>query len=390
MSQACLFAAVVVLAILGHGYFWVAIVNRIHGTAGPRWLIEGITLTCLCALLALPVVVVWQWSAVVEHWSTGLGYSAGFATRYFQFGAAWCMGEFTLKALVAKVKNDPHTLRFSRQEPVPDAATAGTTMLHGGYSQLLGRIPGNQILDLQVEYKRLAIPRLSEHHAGLTIAHVSDFHMTGRVDLSWFELVVHEVNRLQPDVVAITGDIVEHPECLPWLAKTVCRLQARLGVYFILGNHDRFIGYDPARERLVDEGHVCLSGRWHLADWDGAPVVLAGNERPWLEATGVLEDAPERDANNLPLRLFLLHTPDQLGWARSHDADLVLAGHTHGGQICFPLLGAVACPSLHGTRYTDGVYREGDTVMHVTRGLSARTPLRWNCPPEIALLELVR
>jgi hypothetical protein len=263
-------------------------------------------------------------------------------------------------------------------------------MLHGVYPRLLGRVPGNQILDLVVEHKRLAIPRLHPNHAGLSIAHVSDFHMTGRVDRSWFESVVREVNLLRPDVIAITGDIVEHAECLPWLADTVCRLEARLGVYFILGNHDRYVGYDPAREKLVDEGHICLSGRWLLTEWNDAPVVLAGNERPWLKSVGNLQEAPSRDADNLPLRLFLLHSPDQIGWARRHDADLVLAGHTHGGQVCFPILGAVACPSLHGTRYTAGVYREGLAVMHVTRGLSARTPLRWNCPPEIALLELER
>ena len=117
-------------------------------------------------------------------------------------------------------------------------------------------------------------------------------------------------------------------------------------------------------------------------------MILAGNERPWVKNVGNLSDAPRRRADHLPLRLLFLHTPDQFHWARAHDADLVLAGHTHGGQICFPLLGAVACPSLHGTRYAGGVFRRGNSVMHVTRGLSGRTPLRWLCPPEIALLEL--
>jgi hypothetical protein len=396
MPQACLFAelslplvAVVLLALVGHGYFWVAIVNRIHGTASPRYFIDGATLVCLFAFLAMPLLILWNWPEVLERWSTGLGYPAGFSVRYFQFCAAWCVGAFLLKAVTAKERNDPHTFRLWRREPVAGVADSGAAMFHGVYPQLLARIPGNQILDLQVEHKRLAIPRLHAKHAGLTIAHVSDFHMTGRVDRRWFKTVVREVNRLQADVIAITGDIVEHADCVPWLADTVCQFQARLGVYFILGNHDRYVGLDPTRDKLVDARHICLSGRWLVDQWNGAPVLLAGNERPWFREVGNLEEAPPRDADNLPLRLFLLHTPDQIGWARRHDADLVLAGHTHGGQICIPLLGAVACPSLHGTRYSDGVYREGLAVMHVTRGLSARTPLRWNCPPEIALLELV-
>jgi predicted MPP superfamily phosphohydrolase len=72
------------------------------------------------------------------------------------------------------------------------------------------------------------------------------------------------------------------------------------------------------------------------------------------------------------------------------DADLALAGHTHGGQIQFPILGSIMSPSLHGTRYACGVFRRGDTVLHVSRGVSGETPLRWRCPPEIALLELTR
>jgi predicted MPP superfamily phosphohydrolase len=68
--------------------------------------------------------------------------------------------------------------------------------------------------------------------------------------------------------------------------------------------------------------------------------------------------------------------------------DLALAGHTHGGQVQLPILGVVASPSLHGTRYACGVFRRGNTVMHVSRGLGGETPFRWRCPPEIALLEL--
>jgi predicted MPP superfamily phosphohydrolase len=69
--------------------------------------------------------------------------------------------------------------------------------------------------------------------------------------------------------------------------------------------------------------------------------------------------------------------------------DLALAGHTHGGQVQFPVLGVIGSPSLHGTRYACGVFCRGETVLHVTRGLSGQTPLRWRCPPEVALLELV-
>ena len=385
---AVIFSGIVTVALIGHGYFWVAIVNRVHGLAGPRIFIDGTTLACLFAFLTLPIVLVFNGPDIFANWSTGWTESTGFPIRYFQFCLAWCVGQFLIKAAAAKVKNDPQTLRLWRREQVGNSTEDHTDMFHGTYSKLLARVPGNQALQLRMEYKRITLPRLHANHEGLRIAQVSDFHMTGRVDRAWFEMVVREVNRLEADVIAITGDIVENEACLSWLPETLCRLEARLGIYFIVGNHDKFVDVARTRDILTEAGHTCLSGRWLQVEWNGSPVILAGNERPWLTEVGALEEAPPRRADRLPLRLMLLHTPDQIAWARQHDADLVLAGHTHGGQICFPILGPVACPSIYGTRYTDGVYREGATIMHVTRGLSGRTPLRWLCPPEIALLEL--
>lgn len=68
----------------------------------------------------------------------------------------------------------------------------------------------------------------------------------------------------------------------------------------------------------------------------------------------------------------------------------MLAGHNHGGQICLPLIGPVYSPSRYGVKYAGGTFREGHAVMHVSRGVSAKRPLRWNCPPEITRLVLTR
>jgi predicted MPP superfamily phosphohydrolase len=72
----------------------------------------------------------------------------------------------------------------------------------------------------------------------------------------------------------------------------------------------------------------------------------------------------------------------------NHEFDLVMAGHNHGGQVRLPALGAILAPSRSGTRYAGGVFRRGQTILHVSRGTSSLTPFRWNCPPEIALLVL--
>jgi predicted MPP superfamily phosphohydrolase len=159
-------------------------------------------------------------------------------------------------------------------------------------------------------------------------------------------------------------------------------------VYFILGNHDDFIDAARTRKLLADAGLVCLSGRWVRADWNGAAVLIGGNELPWLRPAASLDDLPPRRPGAAEFRLVLCHSPDQFAWCRRADADLALAGHTHGGQVQLPLFGPIASPSLSGTRYACGVFRRGDTVLHVTRGIAGLTPLRWRCTPEIALLEL--
>ena len=380
-----LFIGMAILAILGHGYFWVAIVNRFHGFDNSRKIIDGGTLACLFFFLTAPLLLLWYGKEIYANWHQGWNQSAGLTVRYFQFCAIWCVGEFTAKAFFSQQKNPASVLVQLSRFPIDTSQLSGRELFHGSRARLLSRIPGNQACQLMVERKRIVVPRLPPGLIGLKIAHVSDFHLTGRIDKAWFEMVVAEVNRLQPDVIVITGDIVEHTDCFAWLKDTICQLQAPLGVYFILGNHDHYVDVTQTQKILTQAGFICLSGRSLETNWHEESVLLAANERPWFSDVPQLKGS---GAQGDPFRLFLLHSPDQLAWARKHQADLILAGHTHGGQICFPLLGAVACPSKFGTRYTDGVYQKGSSVMHVTRGVSGRMPLRWLCPPEIALLEL--
>ena len=86
--------------------------------------------------------------------------------------------------------------------------------------------------------------------------------------------------------------------------------------------------------------------------------------------------------------LLVSHTPDLIGWARRNDFDLMLAGHNHGGQIRFPLVGSVLVPSSYGRRYDCGTFDEPPTVLHVSRGLAGQHPLRFHCRPEVTKIVL--
>ena len=173
---------------------------------------------------------------------------------------------------------------------------------------------------------------------------------------------------------------------------TLGRLKARYGVYYIFGNHDLRIDNRRLQKVLDDCGLIYLGGRWKVIEVRGRPgapgtrVLVAGNELPWFKPAADLGTCPPR--SEVPFRLLLSHSPDQLSWARRGDGDLLLAGHNHGGQIRLPLIGPVFAPSFGGVQYASGLFHVPPTILNVSRGLSAQLPLRMNCRPEIIHLTL--
>ena len=374
------------LAALGHGWIWTGLVNRLHGWGGPRLFVKLLTIACVLVFLVVPLAILWR------TFKGDLGqfnpFNSDPAIRLY-LGACAAIGVASLvvKPLIESLRYDPDVLKQWTYDRRDVAKAIGRKPLVGVFANLLGALPGNEILTLSIDRKRLALPRLPAELNGLTIAHLSDLHMTGRIGREFYAYLARQVNDLRPDVIAVTGDIVEHESCWPWLEESLGQLCAPLGVYFILGNHDAFIDTDKTRQLLIEAGLTYLTGRWLKADWNGAAVQLVGNELPWLAPAASLRDVSP-PANEQAFRLALCHSPDQFRWCQRAGIDLALAGHTHGGQVQLPLLGVVASPSYHGTRYACGVFRRDTTIMHVTRGIGGETPIRWRCPPEIALLEL--
>lgn len=377
----------VALALLGHALAWTGVVNRLHGWGGPRLAVKLLTYLGVVAVAVIPALVLWTWATSpaggfrLFDWHTWTGV---YAWACAALGAV----SLAVKPWVEHVRHDRSVLVDWKSERYESAKALGAKPLAGGLARMLAYFPHNEATALSIDRKRLALPRLPAALEGLTIAHLSDLHMTGQIGEGYFSFLADKVNALRPDVIAITGDIVENVACWPWLAGSLGRLCAPLGVYFVLGNHDAYVDADHTRGLLTDAGLICLSGRWARAEWNGVPVLLGGNELPWMHPAAPLADLPSRDDPPTDFRLVLCHTPDQFAWCCRAEADLALAGHTHGGQVRAPVLGVVLSPSLFGARYACGVFRRGDTVLHVSRGIAGATPLRWRCLPEAALLEL--
>jgi len=383
--------AVVILFLgtLGHLALWVELVNRVHAFGIRRIWVDLLTLACGAMLACIPPAVAAVLSGLFQLRSPEvLEFIEKVIWCYLAVCSAFFLIDFT-RRLIWRLRSKGGGALLSNHTSSVTLPTSEGPLLAPGVPSWLGNLPGNQVLQLCLQEKEIAIPRLTAAGDPIRIAHISDLHMCGRIARAYFEQVVEEVNALNPDLVAITGDIVEYEKCLAWIPSTLARLRAPSGVFYVLGNHDRHhIDQFRLTTTLAEAGLQYLGGTYRTLTVRGIPLLLAGNEMPWLWPAANLHNCAPHDEAGLPLRIVLAHSPDQFRWAQANDVDLMLAGHLHGGQVCLPWIGAIVAPSNFGVKYASGVFTAGNTVMHVTRGTGSLSPLRYNCPPEISLLKL--
>lgn len=382
-------------AFLGHFAIAVWLFNRLHAVAFPRPVIKVLE-KVLLAMAALVCIAFAARCLVTGHGlftpaalprladhAAWLSYAVVCWTALAATFPMWLVPKLTEKPPAALLANDTQMIDVAER--------LGFRPVHGAEAAFFAGIRGNELLQLAVQRKELRIEGLPEELDGLKIAHLSDLHMTGQVGREFYDVVMDETNALDPDLVLITGDILEKEKCLPWIPQTLGRLQSRHGKYFILGNHEKRL-HDPdvLRQAMVECGFVDLGSRSQSVSLGGIEVLLAGTEVPWFGSAPQVEFSGNSQSTirNLQFRILLSHTPDQLPWARRRQFDLMLAGHNHGGQIRLPYLGALISPSHFGWRYAGGVYNEPPTLLHVSRGIGGIHPIRLNCPPELPLLVL--
>jgi uncharacterized protein len=289
--------------------------------------------------------------------------------------APWVTVSRLLRRPRALISNDTRTLDV--------AARLGYKPFGHGRHRHLAHLPGNDIFRVDFAEKTIRLPRLPAAWDGLTILHLSDLHLHGTPDRAFFEQVMDECGRWDPDIVALTGDVVDSYRHHRWILPLLGRLRWRIAAFAIVGNHDFW--HDPmlVRRRLRRLRMHVLSNACQQIEIRGQPLLVIGNESPWFRPAPDLSGYPES-----LFRLCLSHTPDNMPWARRNRIDLTLAGHNHGGQIRFPVIGSVLVPSRYSRRYDAGLFDEPPTVLHVSRGLSGQHPLRYNCRPEVTKLVL--
>ena len=243
----------------------------------------------------------------------------------------------------------------------------------------------------------LSLPRV--HLArSLRLAHLSDLHASPIVPYRLIEQAVAETVALRPDIICLTGDyITRHLEAPEAYARLLKRLADAAPTFAVLGNHDggawsqRYGGQRDTRaiQRVMDEAAIeCLSNRSVLLDIDGQPVRLIGVGDWWAGQMHPREAfAHAAPRLNVPA-VLLSHNPDTKERLGAHDWDLLLSGHTHGGQLSLPLIGTPFAP-VRDHRYVRGLKPWRDRWIHVTSGVGNLHGVRLGCRPEVSLIDLV-
>lgn len=240
---------------------------------------------------------------------------------------------------------------------------------------------------LSIETVSIPLRRLPPQFAGFTLAQISDVHRSLYVAEADIRAAVEAVNRLTPDVVVLTGDFVTNDAALAEsCAPVLGALQARSGVYAILGNHDHWTNADEVERALQTQPITVLRNAAVPIERDGARLWIAGVDDVWEHHADL--DRALRLVPAAQTTILLAHEPDYADLAAQYPIDLQLSGHSHGGQVRLPFFGPPVLPHL-GRKYPHGLYQLGPLQLYTNRGLGVISPpVRFNCQPEITLLTL--
>ncbi|MGB3403431.1 MAG: metallophosphoesterase [Microcoleaceae cyanobacterium] len=265
---------------------------------------------------------------------------------------------------------------------------------------------------LQQQQITVAIANLPASLNGIRIVQLSDLHYDGlRLNDKLLIKAITQTNEIKPDIIVLTGDFVtNNPSPIHQLSQHLKHLKSRIGIYAILGNHDY---YYPESEAIVIKGlssigiEVLINQVVYPFGEKLALVGLADLFSGKFEPKSVMELVDE----DIP-RIVLSHNPDTAELLEPWRVDLQLSGHTHGGQIVFPNFGTLPeklqkvqnqlpphlkflipiksdCKKMfRHWEWSAGLHPVGQNLLYVNRGLGTYFPGRWNCPPELTIIQL--
>ena len=243
---------------------------------------------------------------------------------------------------------------------------------------------------VKIKRVNVPIPNLPPVWDGVRIVQLTDLHLGKFVSLDYIRKIVKRTNVLSPDVIVLTGDFVNDGNTIvDGLERVLSALQSKFGKFAVLGNHDHWAGAGAIREVLDKAGIVDLSNKSALLERDCEQICFAGVDDLWTatqDLSGALKDIPKE----VP-RILLSHNPDYAEeMPPSPRVDLMLCGHTHGGQFKVPFGSRLWLPIRH-SKYAAGLVEGPHCLVYTSVGVGmVGLPIRFNCRPEISLIILRR
>ncbi|MDH3348356.1 MAG: metallophosphoesterase [Desulfobulbaceae bacterium] len=262
------------------------------------------------------------------------------------------------------------------------ALYSGAVALVGSYPVFIER---NIV---RVNRYRIALTDLPPSFRGFTLAHLTDLHLGPLVSPSFIAGVVWKTNQLGADAIVCTGDYVHGKNTIEEIEKVwplLSQLKATHGVYTVLGNHDHWADTDRSLywlERTAQNiRHQCKP------IYRGKERILLGGAGDYWE-DDLRIDETFSGSGEKECRILLSHNPDSVDTPFDTPLSLVISGHTHGGQVVVPFGGPPILPVIN-KQYSSGLITTPRTQVFISKGIGwAIYPVRFNCYPEIALLEL--
>ena len=238
---------------------------------------------------------------------------------------------------------------------------------------------------LTVEKLTISLKRLPKKLDGLRIVQLSDLHHSPFTSLDLINRSIEIANNLAPEMFVLTGDFVSHDtEYIAPVADALSRLESEFGSFACLGNHDHWTDAALVTDLLRGEGITVLINEGFRFKARGASFWMCGVDDLTLAKTDIkaaLEGSREDE-----MKILLAHNPKILYRAARRGVDLMLSGHTHGGQV---KLRDDEDKILSARRLSSGLYRRKNTQVYITRGIgTVVVPMRYHCPPEVTLIEL--
>jgi predicted MPP superfamily phosphohydrolase len=263
-----------------------------------------------------------------------------------------------------------------------------------GYGGLFGLVASYPVLVerhiVLTNTYRIPVPNLPRAFSGFRIVQLTDLHHGFLVPRRLIRSVIDRANRIARDVIVCTGDYVrarQSTKLIDTVWPIMAGLKAPAGVFSVLGNHDHWADTNRSQYWLSKTGQD-LRHKARRIERDGSRLWLVGAGDLWEDhrkLDDLMGNIPEAEC-----RLVLAHNPDTADTKFSSRVDLMISGHTHGGQVNIPFVGTPVLP-VHNKNYSSGLKTSPKgTRIFISKGIGwAVFPVRFNCLPEIAVLELV-